>query len=635
MTAAADARNALLARKSDERQTAASAREHLVRELLRATEWRAKAGASAFPHPSLTQDVPSKEALQIYLAASTDGAFLSLAFSLESTPEPEPEPEPELEPTPIASPPTPAPIIVPALADTIEPSAPSPAVKTEEDDTLMDSDAEGEEVADRSEPEEEDSHTGQEILRGPPPQPPAVIPPIVPISMADTPADSTSTPDEDVEMEPATPADPLPFAPPAQQQQPPSSPPAKASSPAPAPTPSPQRPRALSFKFDPNKPTNAPRPLSPPERDTRVPSVDTIRSLLFPTSPTIATAPSTAPATTAEPVAEPALPQTPHTPHTPHTRIPPASVSSPTTPKPLTTPYTASLPPLPPLPADLSRKVAGVKLRRRGAAGAAAGGVNWGGSGVWGIGGGGSGGAGGGMGVMGPGGGGVQAPAPGTNAAPSSTGMELLRWQAVLQINPAHAFARRPTKCVTTHEWRVLRHELEYTRAMQRIEQLKLDGAWSFRQPKKQREPVMSKTHWDYSMDGMKWLQVDLREERRWKTMLALKPAHAVRERHAAPAGSERKAAIQCGQRICTPAEHSKLQAERDARHYVGMMKRRQEIYQQAVAAGRPVSRMPAGLVNIPLNNRVRAGSDRQLGSQPKLNCGPPLKSSKFAVPHD
>ncbi|KAG9120707.1 chromatin modification- protein VID21, partial [Ceratobasidium sp. 392] len=142
---------------------------------------------------------------------------------------------------------------------------------------------------------------------------------------------------------------------------------------------------------------------------------------------------------------------------------------------------------------------------------------------------------------------GGQAPAPGTNAAPSSTGMELLRWQAVLQINPAHAFARRPTKCVTTHEWRVLRHELEYTRAMQRIEQLKLDGAWSFRQPKKQRGPVMSKTHWDYLMDEMKWLQVDFKEERRWKTVLAFELAHAVREWHATPAGSEERKAMCVG----------------------------------------------------------------------------------------
>ncbi|KAG9092111.1 hypothetical protein FRC07_011722 [Ceratobasidium sp. 392] len=172
MTAAADARSALLARKSDERHAAANAREHPVRELLRATEWRAKAGVGAFPHPSLAQDLSSKEALQIYLTASTDGVFPPLTVSLGSTPEPEPELEPELEPTPVASPHTPAPIIVPPLADTIEASAPSPAVKTEEDDALMDSDAEGEEVADKSELEEDEVHTGQETSQGPPAQPP-------------------------------------------------------------------------------------------------------------------------------------------------------------------------------------------------------------------------------------------------------------------------------------------------------------------------------------------------------------------------------------------------------------------------------------------------------------------------------
>ncbi|KAG9084580.1 chromatin modification- protein VID21, partial [Ceratobasidium sp. 392] len=82
---------------------------------------------------------------------------------------------------------------------------------------------------------------------------------------------------------------------------------------------------------------------------------------------------------------------------------------------------------------------------------------------------------------------------------------------------------------------------------MQHIEQLKLDGAWSFRQPKKQRGPVMSKTHRDYLMDEMKWLQVDFREERRWKTVLAFEVAHAVREWHAAPAGSEERKAMCVG----------------------------------------------------------------------------------------
>jgi hypothetical protein len=45
---------------------------------------------------------------------------------------------------------------------------------------------------------------------------------------------------------------------------------------------------------------------------------------------------------------------------------------------------------------------------------------------------------------------------------------------------------------------------------MQRIEQLKLDGAWSFRQPKKQRGPVLPKTHWDYLMDEMVGLSPSL-----------------------------------------------------------------------------------------------------------------------------
>ncbi|KAG9074936.1 chromatin modification- protein VID21, partial [Ceratobasidium sp. UAMH 11750] len=468
----------------------------------------------------------------------------------------------------------------------------------------MDSDAEGE-IAEKSEPEEENHPvpTMQDVTmsRGPPP----VVPPVVPVTvtpLVDTPGYSASAPDEDVVMEPSTPppvvpdtlpeitatpdrpaADPLPFAPPAPPSSQPPSSPLKASSPPAMPmTPSPRRPRSRSFRFDPAKPTSAPRPLSPPEQDTRVPSVDKIRSLLFPSSPTASGAtdsvvqpPNATPAqeaTTNIPVTAP-LPPTPHTPRTPHTphtyysRIP----LTPTTPKPLTTPYAASLPPLPPLPADLSRKVAGVKVRRRGAGAAGSGGVNWGGSGVWGIG---TGGAGaGGMGVMGPGGGGAQgwwasisggqAPPPGTNAAPSSTGMELLRWQAVLQINPAHAFARRPTKCVTTHEWRVLRHELEYTRAMQRIEQLKLDGAWSFRQPKKQRGPVMPKTHWDYLMDEMKWLQVDFREERRWKTVLAFELAHAVREWHATPPGSEERKAMCVG--YVQPKEEEDVAMEGDA----------------------------------------------------------------------
>jgi hypothetical protein len=48
-------------------RAAAAAREQLVLELLRVTEWRGKAGVGAFPYPDQTQDLPSKEVLQDYL----------------------------------------------------------------------------------------------------------------------------------------------------------------------------------------------------------------------------------------------------------------------------------------------------------------------------------------------------------------------------------------------------------------------------------------------------------------------------------------------------------------------------------------------------------------------------------------
>ena len=46
--------------------------------------------------------------------------------------------------------------------------------------------------------------------------------------------------------------------------------------------------------------------------------------------------------------------------------------------------------------------------------------------------------------------------------------------------------------------------ELQFVRACERVEMLKDEGRWSFRQPKKQRGMGgLSKTHWDYLMDEM------------------------------------------------------------------------------------------------------------------------------------
>lgn len=46
-------------------------------------------------------------------------------------------------------------------------------------------------------------------------------------------------------------------------------------------------------------------------------------------------------------------------------------------------------------------------------------------------------------------------------------------------------------------------HEVRYLKALRKIQELKIAGGWSFRQPKKQRGPTIYKTHWDYLLDEM------------------------------------------------------------------------------------------------------------------------------------
>ena len=99
--------------------------------------------------------------------------------------------------------------------------------------------------------------------------------------------------------------------------------------------------------------------------------------------------------------------------------------------------------------------------------------------------------------------------------------VDLDRWEATMNVNPAARLARRSTKCITTREWevnihdcyensrthtfrpKIMYHEVRYLRALGKIQELKMAGRWSFRQPKKQRGPTISKTHWDYLLDEM------------------------------------------------------------------------------------------------------------------------------------
>ncbi|KAI0636780.1 hypothetical protein C8Q77DRAFT_1094591 [Trametes polyzona] len=119
--------------------------------------------------------------------------------------------------------------------------------------------------------------------------------------------------------------------------------------------------------------------------------------------------------------------------------------------------------------------------------------------------------------------------------------MSLNKWAAVLRANPVHKKMSRATKCLSTRDWSVGMAELRLIRTFERIELLKDAGRWSFRQIKKQRGVGgLTKTHWDYLLDEMKWMRTDFREERRWKLALAYTLAHAVMEWHEAGSLEER-----------------------------------------------------------------------------------------------
>jgi len=120
---------------------------------------------------------------------------------------------------------------------------------------------------------------------------------------------------------------------------------------------------------------------------------------------------------------------------------------------------------------------------------------------------------------------------------------------------------KRVHNALLSHEWEVGLEEMKSIRVFERIEQLKADKKWSFRQPKKQRIGVVPKAHWDYLLEEMvsfsdrslssssalkltssllcrsqRWLQTDFRQESRWKVVAAHRLARACRAwRRASP----------------------------------------------------------------------------------------------------
>ncbi|KAJ1028248.1 hypothetical protein NDA13_003692 [Ustilago tritici] len=124
---------------------------------------------------------------------------------------------------------------------------------------------------------------------------------------------------------------------------------------------------------------------------------------------------------------------------------------------------------------------------------------------------------------------------------PAGSGQaDLYRWYVRARASPGAGMVGKADKCLMTSDWKVAFNEQRFVRAMARIEKLKAQGEWSFRQPKKQKGPVVRKAHWDHMLEEMKWLQTDFREERRWKMTVAFHLAHEVAAWHRARTPVER-----------------------------------------------------------------------------------------------
>lgn len=135
---------------------------------------------------------------------------------------------------------------------------------------------------------------------------------------------------------------------------------------------------------------------------------------------------------------------------------------------------------------------------------------------------------------------------------PAGSGQaDLYRWYVRARASPGAGMVGKADKCLMTSDWKVAFNEQRFVRAMARIEKLKAQGEWSFRQPKKQKGPVVRKAHWDHLLEEMKWLQTDFREERRWKMAVAFQLARGVVAWHRARTPAERAALCVPVQRPC------------------------------------------------------------------------------------
>ncbi|EPY49751.1 NuA4 histone acetyltransferase complex subunit Vid21 [Schizosaccharomyces cryophilus OY26] len=121
-------------------------------------------------------------------------------------------------------------------------------------------------------------------------------------------------------------------------------------------------------------------------------------------------------------------------------------------------------------------------------------------------------------------------------------------WLLRTEMIPLHDDLENAYKYVSTNNWMHAYREKIVRESIRSVFNAKEKGTWSFRQPKRQKEMVSTKTHHDYILDEMQWMSIDFSQERRWKIVLAKQMVDSVMDYHTTSDKST----------VCTPSSLSK-----------------------------------------------------------------------------
>ncbi|KAI8911750.1 hypothetical protein EDD86DRAFT_203177 [Gorgonomyces haynaldii] len=111
-------------------------------------------------------------------------------------------------------------------------------------------------------------------------------------------------------------------------------------------------------------------------------------------------------------------------------------------------------------------------------------------------------------------------------------GYQLQAWKFKVQNKPLPQALTTATKSIMTKDWQIAREEHRMLSVLQRVDQLKQDNLWSFRQIKPHTPPQRKKTQWDLVLEEVLWLSEDFYQERQWKMAMAARFAYLCQEWH-------------------------------------------------------------------------------------------------------